>query len=40
MGEHGDSFAVRNRELGETILWTIAEDLFEYEPDGSPDLAG
>lgn len=35
----GDSLEVRSKALQAVIAETIADDLFEYEPDGSLELA-
>lgn len=38
MGDYGDSVTVRCLALKRMFAETVAEDIFEYEPDGSPEL--
>jgi hypothetical protein len=38
MGKHGDSLPVREKELTAMLRESMEEELFEYEPDGSPEL--
>jgi hypothetical protein len=38
MGKHGDSLEIRSRELTAMLKESMDEDLFEYEPDGAPEL--
>jgi hypothetical protein len=38
MGKKGDSLAIRFKELRGMLEMSMEEDLFEFEPDGSPEL--
>jgi hypothetical protein len=38
MEGEGDSLRVRHQELRETMEQTLEDGLFEFEPDGSPEL--
>jgi hypothetical protein len=40
MGDYGDSITVRSAQLKAMFKETMEEELFEYEPDGSPELIG